>query len=95
VSQLLLYVRVLIPTYDFGLVPALVRCLGVSVLRDLMEKGSTRLLRRFGLLGYAGKRQCDHHVCHPPRSRPNFQMVVAGAANPRRRRVGRSANDLL
>lgn len=53
-SQLLLYERIIIPTYDFGIVPALISWLGLDLYEELMQAGALALMRRRGLLGYVG-----------------------------------------
>jgi len=53
-SQLLLYDRVVIPTYDFGIVPALISWLGIDLYEELMQLGALTFMRRRGLLGYVG-----------------------------------------
>jgi len=53
-SQLLLYDRVLVPTYDFGVLPILVSWLGVDLLAEILEADALAFIRRHGLLGYVG-----------------------------------------
>jgi hypothetical protein len=53
-QQLLLYDRILIPTYDFGIVPVLIGWMGHKTFRDALNKRAFGFLRRHGLLGYAG-----------------------------------------
>lgn len=53
-SQLLLYERIVIPTYDFGIVPALVTWFGSDLYSELVNEGTLAFIRRKGLLGYVG-----------------------------------------
>jgi len=53
-SQLLLFDRVLIPTYDYGILPALISWLGIDLLTQMLEADAVAFIRRYGLLGYAG-----------------------------------------
>ena len=53
-SQLLLYDRILIPTYDYGIIPALLSWIGFDLLQRLLDSHSIGFIRRRGLLGYAG-----------------------------------------
>ncbi len=54
INQLLIYDRVLIPTYDLGIVPALLQWIGLEALRDLIADGSICFVRYHGQIGYAG-----------------------------------------
>jgi hypothetical protein len=49
-----LYDRVVIPTYDFGIVPALASWLGPPSFLQLLHSRSIAFIRRRGLLGYVG-----------------------------------------
>jgi hypothetical protein len=53
-QQLLLYDRLLIPTYDFGIAPVLIGWMGLKTFKDALERHAFGFLRRQGLLGYAG-----------------------------------------
>jgi hypothetical protein len=53
-SQLLLYDKVVLPTNDFGIVPALIHWLGLEVFLRGVEEGTFSFLRRRGFLGYVG-----------------------------------------
>ena len=53
-SQLLLYDRILIPTYDYGIVPTLYSWLGFDLFQELLESDALGFIRRRGLLAYVG-----------------------------------------
>ncbi len=53
-TRLLLYDQLLIPTYDFGIIPILASWIGVDLLRGLLYSDAIALIRRKGLLGYVG-----------------------------------------
>lgn len=53
-SQLLLYEQVLIPTHDFGIVPALLSWLGVDLLEDMLKSHALKFVRQARHLGYVG-----------------------------------------
>ena len=53
-SQLLLYEHVIIPTNDFGIVPALFNWMGQMQFEAALDSGAVSFLHRKGLLGYIG-----------------------------------------
>lgn len=53
-SQLLLYETVIIPTIDFGVIPALINWFGVKTFEDILESSAIRFIRRKNILAYAG-----------------------------------------
>ena len=53
-SQLLVYERIVVPTNDFGVAPALIRWLGTSGFESALECGAIAFIHRTSLLGYAG-----------------------------------------
>jgi hypothetical protein len=53
-SQLLLYERVIIPTNDFSVVPALLQWMGRDAFEEALDSGAVSFLRRKGSLMYAG-----------------------------------------
>ena len=53
-SQLLLYEHVIIPTNDFGIIPALIQWLGQKSFEAALDCNAISFLRRIDLLGYAG-----------------------------------------
>jgi hypothetical protein len=53
-NQLLLYDRVVIPTKDFGIIPMLIRWMGLNRFREELERGTFGFARPKSLLGYAG-----------------------------------------
>lgn len=53
-SQLMVYDRIVIPTSDFGVVPALLQWAGEKRMEELLEEEAVSFLRLYGLIGYAG-----------------------------------------
>jgi hypothetical protein len=53
-NQLLLYEHLIIPTNDFGIVPALIQWLGIKNFEESLENGTLSFLRRRGFLAYVG-----------------------------------------
>lgn len=53
-SQVLLYDRVVVPTYDFGIIPALLTWFGFDLLTRILRADALSFVRRRGLLGYVG-----------------------------------------
>ena len=53
-NQLLLYDKIVIPTKDFGIVPALLNWLGVDFLREALDTNSLAFLHRRSMLAYVG-----------------------------------------
>jgi hypothetical protein len=53
-SQLLLYERVIVPTNDFAIVPALLQWMGRDAFEEALDVGTVAFLRRKGSLMYAG-----------------------------------------
>jgi len=53
-SQLLLYDRLIIPTYGFGILPILISWLGVDLFDELVQVDAIKFIRRRGLLSYVG-----------------------------------------
>ena len=53
-SQLLLYDRIIIPTKEFGIIPILVRWLGIDLVVDALKSGAFGFFHRKSLLGYIG-----------------------------------------
>lgn len=52
--QLLLYDRILFPTNDFGIIPALIDWMGSDAFYQALEANSFSFLRLHGILGYSG-----------------------------------------
>jgi hypothetical protein len=53
-SQLLVYERIVIPTTDFAILPALVRWLTVDGVQEILDQGTLLFIHRPSLLGYCG-----------------------------------------
>jgi hypothetical protein len=53
-SQALLYDTIVVPTTDFGIVPALVEWLSLPVLRGALESETIKFLRYPAMIGYGG-----------------------------------------
>jgi hypothetical protein len=53
-SQALLYDTIVVPTMDFGIVPAFVEWLSLPVLREALESETIRFLRYPAMIGYGG-----------------------------------------
>lgn len=53
-SQLLIYDDIIIPTKDFGIIPALVNWMGLNAFREAIKKGIISFLHRKDMLAYVG-----------------------------------------
>jgi hypothetical protein len=53
-SQLILYDSVIIPTYDFGIVPILISWFGFEDFKRIIKTGAVKFLRRDGMIAYVG-----------------------------------------
>jgi len=53
-SQLLLYDTIIVPTYDFGIVPSLISWLGADRFKTAIKTKAIQFIRRNGLLAYVG-----------------------------------------
>lgn len=70
-SQLLLYNKIVIPTYDFGIVPILISWLGLDLFKDIIDSNTITFLRHRGLLGYIGNGNgINLFEIHPGENKP-------------------------
>jgi hypothetical protein len=53
-SQALLYDTIVVPTMDFGIVPAFIDWLSLTALREALESETIKFLRYPAMIGYAG-----------------------------------------
>jgi len=53
-EKLLLYDRVIIPTFDFSVMPVLMMWLGNDTLEELLEQDAISFIRHQGFIGYSG-----------------------------------------
>lgn len=54
-EKLLLYDRVIIPTFDFSVFPVLIVWLGSDTLERLIDQGAITFVRHIGFIGYLGQ----------------------------------------
>jgi len=58
-EKLLLYDHVIIPTFDFSIMPVLLAWLGSNTFEELLNKNAISFIRHRGFLGYFGGRGPD------------------------------------
>lgn len=71
-SHLLLYDRIVIPTLDFGIVPAIIGWIGLQSFEEALDQGAIQFLRPRGILAYVGNGTALSVITMLPGSGPKF-----------------------